>query len=175
LKGTKLNVQSPEPPEAYFDRLPAEFVRDWLPARVENLHWPPTLRHQAWTNFLGDTPERWRLYRWREGSIDLNSTRWRPDTLEAIHGLTAACFRDVRNPWTRLAAQSLKKIGRIQEYALIQRVLPSRLLVAETGGGLYLVDGYHRVSWFIFSSELLGAAFPVSATANCYIGRYEEA
>ena len=150
-------------------------MRDWVPARVENLHWPPTLRHQSWTNVLGDTPERWRLYRWREDSIDLGRTRWRPDTLEAIQGLTAACFRGARNRWARYLPQSQEKVGRIQEYALAKRALPSRLLVAETGGGFCLVDGYHRVSWFTFWAGFLGAAFPVSPIADCYIGRYDEA
>lgn len=163
------------PPEAYFNLLPAEFVRDWLPARVENLSWPPTRRHQSWTAVLGDTPERWRRYRWREDSVDLSRVVWRADVLPTIRGLTDVCFRGASNSWAHIAYQSLAKIKRIQEYALAQRRLPSRLLIAETPRGLFLVDGYHRVCWFMFTSASLGSAFPISPIANCYYGRYEEA
>lgn len=163
------------PPEAYFNFLPTEFARDWLPARVENLLWPPTLQHKKWTTVLGDTPERWRRYRWREDSVDLSHVAWRADVLPTIRGLTDACFRGTKNSWARFADQSLAKIRRIQEYALAQRRLPSRLLIAETSNGLFLVDGYHRVCWFMFASALLGSAFPVSPIASCYFGRYREA
>lgn len=161
-------------PETYFYRLPAEYVRDWLPARVENLRWPPMLWHRSWTKVLGDRPEMWRHYRWREGFVDLSQVQWRADVGDTVRGLTDACFRGVSNPWASFASQSLDKIDKIQQYAYKRRALPSRLLIAETEGGLFLVDGYHRVSWFAFTSDSLGAAFPVSPIASCYFGRYEE-
>ena len=161
-------------PQDYFDRLPSEFIRGWLPVRVENLQWPPTLRHQSWTNVLGDAPERWRLYRWREDALDLNRARWRADTLATLHGLSDACFRGAHNPWTRFVSQSLVKIQRLQAYAMTHRALPGRLLVAETSTGRFLVDGYHRVSWFTFNSQLLGTALPVPPITGCYLGRLEE-
>jgi len=154
--------------------LHAEFVRDWLPARVRNLRWPPADFHQSWTKMLGDIPERWRLYRWREGSVDLNNVAWRADVEPAIRGLSDACFNGASNGFAPIRSQSLDKINRIQTYSLAQRALPSRLLIAETQSGLFLVDGYHRVTWYKFTSSLFGQGFPVSPIASCYFGRYEE-
>lgn len=124
---------------------------------------------------LGDEPERWRLYTWRAGVVDLHTAVWRSDTAATIQGLTAAAFHGVQNPWARIASQSGEKMRRLQKFAFAHGVLPSCLLIAETATGRFLVDGHHRVSWFKFTSELLGAAFPVSPLAKCYLGKYEEA
>lgn len=161
-------------PSQYFSRLPSEFVRDWLPAKVGNLGWPPETRLQGWTKVLGDSPERWRFYQWSECLLDLNTTNWRPDTETTVNGLLDACFKGISNSWARFANQSNNKIQRIQSYAMTRHMLPSRLLVAKTSTGLFLVDGCHRVAWFRYSSSMLGSVFPVSSIAKCYLGKYEK-
>jgi len=163
------------PPERYFQNLPAEFIREWLPARVKNNGWPPESEPAKWRNVLGDTPERWRLYRWREQSIDIRSANWRSDVQGTLRMLGDACFRGISNRWTPNVSQSIGKISRIQNYAIANRALPGKLLIADTPTGLFLVDGNHRACWYLFSSELLGETFPVSASASCYIGVYESA
>jgi hypothetical protein len=163
-------------PAEYFSRLPPEFVCDWLPARVENLRWPPDTNRANWTRVLGDAPDRWRNYEWTIGSIDLSTAVWCAQTSNTIRDLATACFGTASTAsWRRHASHGLDKIQRIQAYAMTHRVLPGRLLISRTPSGLFLTDGYHRVTWFGFTSRLMGPAFPISPIAECYFGEPQNA
>jgi hypothetical protein len=158
-------------PNEYFSRLPEEVLRDWLPQRVRNLGWPPGLCREKWLPVLGDSPERWKNLVWAQVGLNIDGLRWRDDCEETLRDLTDACFGSVNNRFASHVPHGLGKMRRIQSYAMEKRKLPGRLLIMQDKRGLFLVDGYHRLSWYHHHRETVGDACTVSAVAACFLGK----
>lgn len=163
-------MPTPEPAE-YFANLPEEFKRSWLPARVNSRGWPAELHVSEWSAVLGEDPACFRLRTWREVTLDISIADWCGDTASTLDALRATCLGMPPTPgWRKHLDEAARKTKRIAEYASAHRALPSHLLTIRRPDGLFLVDGYHRVTWHGVGRMFAGAAFPVSPVARCFEG-----
>jgi hypothetical protein len=120
---------------------------------------------------LGDSPERWKELVWTPVALNIDGLWWRSDSGLTIKDLSDACFSGVQNRFASHVSHGLGKIRRIQSYAMEKRRLPGHLLVMHDLNGLFLVDGYHRLSWYYHHRKMAGEAFIVSAIADCFLGK----
>lgn len=158
-------------PTEYFANLPQEFLNEWLPDRVANLGWPAETRVQRWMPVLGEHPSQFRLRTWRKLELDLAGADWCNETATTIANLRATCFGSPpTRGWQGHSAEALRKTTRIAEYARTHLALPGCLMAFRRDDGLFLVDGYHRVTWLGIGRSIAGSAFPVSAIVSCFDG-----